>query len=1298
MEFDSALLQSLEWVPLLHSRSVIEHDIIYSPLAKKEPTVVNFASVRKFEYPDFLDIQVQSFKDFFQIETNPDNRLDEGLYKVFKENFPITDARNNFELEFLDYYIDPPRYSIEECIERGLTYSVPLKAKMKLSCKDPENEDFQTLEQHVYLGMIPYMTPKGTFVINGAERVVVSQLHRSPGVFFGTQFHSNGTQLYSARIIPFKGSWMEFTTDINNVMYAYIDRKKKLPITTLLRAIGYETDKDILDIFELAEEVKVSRNNLKKVLGKQLAARVVETWTEDFVDEDTGEVVSMERTEVVIERDVELTEEHIEKILELDVKSILIKNEDKDGIDYSVIYNSLKKDTANNAKEACEYIYRQLRNAEPPDEETARSIIEKLFFSEKRYDLGDVGRYRINTKLNLDVPDSVRVLTKEDITSIIKYLVELINQKAEVDDIDHLSNRRIRTVGEQLSNQFGVGLARMSRTIRERMNVRDNEVFTPTELINAKTLSSVINSFFGTNQLSQFMDQTNPLAELTHKRRISALGPGGLSRERAGFEVRDVHYTHYGRLCTIETPEGPNIGLISSLCVYAKINELGFIETPYQRVVNGQVQLNEPPVYLSAEAEENKTVAQATTPQDEEGHITESRVKARRQADFPIVSPDEIDLMDIASNQIASIAASLIPFLEHDDANRALMGSNMMRQAVPLLNPEIPIVGTGIEEAVAHDSRVLLNAEADGVVEFVDSTKIVIRHNRTEKERLVSFDDDVKEYRLTKYQRTNHSTAINLRPIVKKGDKVKKGQVLCEGYATQGGELALGRNMMVAFMPWKGYNFEDAVVISERVVREDIFTSVHVEEFTLEVRETKRGNEELTRDIPNVGNDATKDLDENGIVRIGAEVKEGDILIGKITPKGESDPTPEEKLLRAIFGDKAGDVKDASLKVPPSMHGVVIDKKLFARVIRDRKARAKEKELLAKPEEEYRFECEELKDKLISRLLVLLNGKVSNGVYTSHREELIPKKVKFSAKTLKTIDYTEVSPNKWTTDKETNALIKELLNNYNIKYREISGRFTRNKFALTVGDDLPSGIVQMAKVYIAMKRKLRIGDKMAGRHGNKGIVSKIVRAEDMPFLADGTPVDIVLNPLGVPSRMNLGQIYETVLGWAGKVLDKRFKTPIFDGATLEQINGYMREAGLPENGRTYLYDGETGDRFDQPATVGYIYYLKLHHMIDDKMHARSIGPYSLITQQPLGGKANFGGQRFGEMEVWALEAYGASHVLQEVLTVKSDDVMGRAKAYEAIVKGDNMPVPGIPESFNVLVHELRGLGLEVTFD
>ena len=1254
--------------------------------------------MRKFDYPDFLDIQLKSFQDFFQIETNPDNRLEEGLFKVFKENFPISDARNNFTLEFLDYYIDPPRYTIEECIERGLTYSVPLKAKLKLSCNDPENEDFQAVEQPVYLGLIPYMTPKGTFVINGAERVVVSQLHRSPGVFFGTQFHSNGTQLYSARIIPFKGSWMEFTTDINNVMYAYIDRKKKLPITTLLRAIGYETDKDILDIFELAEEVKATRANLKKHIGRKLAARVVDTWVEDFVDEDTGEVVSMERTEVIIERDVELTEEHIEKILALNIKTILINTEDKDGIDYSVIYNTLKKDTANNAKEAVEYIYRQLRNAEPPDEETARGIIEKLFFSDKRYDLGDVGRYRINTKLGLNVPDEVRVLTQTDITSIIKYLILLINQKAEVDDIDHLSNRRVRTVGEQLSAQFGVGLARMSRTIRERMNVRDNEVFTPTELINAKTLSSVINSFFGTNQLSQFMDQTNPLAEITHKRRISALGPGGLSRDRAGFEVRDVHYTHYGRLCTIETPEGPNIGLISSLSVYAKINNLGFIETPYMRVEKGKVRWDEAPVYYTAEAEENKTVAQATTPQEKDGRIKGNRVKARRQADFPIVEPSEVDLIDIASNQIASIAASLIPFLEHDDANRALMGSNMMRQAVPLLNPEIPIVGTGIEQAVAEDSRVLLNAIGDGVVKYVDSTKIIIEHTRTENERLVSFDDDLHEYKLTKYQRTNHSTVINLRPIVRKGDKVKKGQVLCEGYATQGGELALGRNMMVAFMPWKGYNFEDAVVISERVVREDIYTSVHVEEYTLEVRETKRGDEELTRDIPNVSNDATKDLDENGIIRIGAEVKEGDILIGKITPKGESDPSPEEKLLRAIFGDKAGDVKDASLKVPPSVHGVVIDKKLFSRVVRDRKQRAREKELLAKPEEEFNHEIEELKDKLIDKLLVLLAGKVSNGVYDSHKEERIHKKEKFTMKALRAIDFTDINPNRWTTDAETNELIKELLNNYNIKHREINGRFTRSKFALTVGDDLPSGIVQMAKVYIAMKRKLRIGDKMAGRHGNKGIVSKIVRAEDMPFLADGTPVDIVLNPLGVPSRMNLGQIYETVLGWAGKKLGKRFKTPIFDGATLEQINGYMEEAGLPANGRTYLYDGETGERFDQPATVGYIYMLKLHHMIDDKMHARSIGPYSLITQQPLGGKANFGGQRFGEMEVWALEAFGASHVLQEVLTVKSDDVMGRAKTYEAIVKGDNQPTPGIPESFNVLVHELRGLGLEVTFD
>ena len=1266
-------------------------------MANNNPTVVNFASVRKFDYPDFLDIQLKSFRDFFQIETNPDNRINEGLYKVFNENFPISDARNNFVLEFLDYFIDPPRYTIEECIERGLTYSVPLKAKLKLYCTDTEHEEFKTIVQDVYLGMIPYMTPKATFVINGAERVVVSQLHRSPGVFFGTSFHSNGTQLYSARIIPFKGSWMEFTTDINNVMYAYIDRKKKLPITTLLRAIGFETDKEILDIFNLAEEVKVSRSNLKRVIGRKLAARVVESWIEDFVDEDTGEVVSMERTEVIIERAVELTEEHIEKILELDVKTILVHTEKDDSLDYSVIFNTLQKDTANNAKEAVEYIYRQLRSAEPPDEETARGIIEKLFFSDKRYDLGEVGRYRINTKLNLTVPSDVRVLTKEDITSIIKYLIELINSKSEVDDIDHLSNRRVRTVGEQLSAQFGVGLARMSRTIRERMNVRDNEVFQPTDLINAKTLSSVINSFFGTNQLSQFMDQTNPLAEITHKRRISALGPGGLSRDRAGFEVRDVHYTHYGRLCTIETPEGPNIGLISSLCVHARINHLGFIETPYQRVVNGKVQVSEDPIYFTAEEEENHIVAQANTLQNSDGTIAIDKVKARNLADFPIVAPDSVDLMDVASNQIASIAASLIPFLEHDDANRALMGSNMMRQAVPLLNPEIPIVGTGMEKSVAEDSRVLLNALGDGVVESVDATKIVIRHTRDERDRLVSFDEDIKVYNLTKYQRTNNSTAVNLRPIVRKGEKVRKGQILCEGYATQNGELALGRNLMVAFMPWKGYNYEDAIVISEKVVREDIFTSVHVEEFTLEVRETKRGVEELTRDIPNVSTDATKDLDENGIIRVGAEVKEGDILIGKITPKGESDPTPEEKLLRAIFGDKAGDVKDASLKVPPSVQGVVVGKRLFTRMIKDRKARARDKDVIAELDRALACESEELKDKLVDRLLIILNGKVSNGVYTNYKEEIVPKKVKFTQKILKAIDYTIISPNKWTTDPETNELIKELLNNYNIKDREILGRYTRNKFSETVGDDLPSGIVQMAKVYVANKRKLRIGDKMAGRHGNKGIVSKIVRAEDMPFLADGTPVDIVLNPLGVPSRMNLGQIYETVLGWAGKKLNKRFQTPIFDGASLDQINGYMREAGLPENGRTYLYDGETGERFDQPATVGYIYMLKLHHMIDDKMHARSIGPYSLITQQPLGGKAQFGGQRFGEMEVWAIEAFGASNILQEILTVKSDDVVGRAKTYESIVKGDNMPTPGIPESFNVLIHELRGLGLEVTF-
>lgn len=1261
---------------------------------------INFASIKnQMEYPDFLEVQLKSFHDFFQMDTAPEKRKTEGLYKVFTENFPITDTRNNFVLEFLDYFIDPPRYTIEECFERGLTYSVPLKAKLKLYCTDPDHEDFDTVIQDVYLGPIPYMTPKGTFVINGAERVIVSQLHRSPGVFFGQSLHANGTKLYSARVIPFRGSWIEFATDIHNVMYAYIDRKKKLPVTTLLRAIGFETDKDILEIFNLAEEVKVNKTNLKKSLGRKLAARVLKTWIEDFADEDTGEVVSLERNEIIIDRETVLEAEHIDEIIESGTQTILLHKEDANQSDYAIIFNTLQKDPSNSEKEAVLFIYRQLRNAEPADDSSAREVINNLFFSEKRYDLGDVGRFRINRKLNLDIDPEVKILTKEDIIEIIKYLVELINSKAEVDDIDHLSNRRVRTVGEQLYNQFGVGLARMARTIRERMNVRDNEVFTPIDLINAKSITSVINSFFGTNALSQFMDQQNPLAEITHKRRLSALGPGGLSRERAGFEVRDVHYTHYGRLCPIETPEGPNIGLISSLCVYAKISDLGFIATPYRKVKDSKVDLSKNGIqYFTAEEEEDLVVAQGNAPLADDGSFIRSTVKARYGADFPVLSPDEVDLMDVAPSQIASIAAALIPFLEHDDANRALMGSNMMRQAVPLLRSESPIVGTGIEGQLIQDSRTQIVAEGHGVVEYVDATTIKVRYERTEEEEFVSFDSALKEYALPKFMKTNQNTIIDLRPIVAKGDKVKPGQILTEGYSTEKGELALGKNLKVAFMPWKGYNFEDAIVISERVVREDIFTSIHVVEQLLEVRETKRGIEEFTADIPNVSEDAIRNLDENGIIRIGARVDPGDIIIGKITPKGESDPSPEEKLLRAIFGDKAGDVKDASLKATPSLSGVVIGKRLFSRAQKTRKSKLLDKAILPKLDEEFEEQAGELKEILIEKLLKIIDDKTSAGVKDFFGVDIISRNSKFTAERLRDIDYTTVQLTKWTTDKHKNELIRQLILNYLHKYKELDAQIKRKKFNITIGDELPNGIVQMAKVYIAKKRQIRVGDKMAGRHGNKGIVSRIVRAEDMPFLEDGTPVDIVLNPLGVPSRMNLGQIFETVLGWAGQELGVKFATPIFDGAEMDDLNEWCDKAGVPRYGQTYLYDGGTGERFDQKATVGVIYMLKLGHMVEDKMHARSIGPYSLITQQPLGGKAQFGGQRFGEMEVWALEAFGAAHILQEILTVKSDDVMGRARTYEAIVKGNPMPTAGIPESLNVLLHELRGLALSVNLE
>ena len=1261
---------------------------------------VNFASVHNpYPFPDFLDVQLKSFKDFLQLETPPEERKNDGLYKVFAENFPITDTRNNFVLEFLDYYIDPPRYTIDECLERGLTYSVPLKAKMKLFCTDPDHEDFGTVIQDVFLGTIPYMTSNGTFVINGAERVVVAQLHRSPGVFFGQGVHANGTVLYSARIIPFKGSWIEFATDINNVMYAYIDRKKKLPVTTLLRAIGYESDKDILRIFDLAEEVKVNKKNLKACVGRKVAGSVVTRWNEDFVDEDTGEVVSIDRSEVIVERETVITEEMIPEILESGAQSILLHKDAEAGNKYSIIFNTLAKDPSNSEKEAVLYIYRQLRNADPADDASAKEVFQNLFFSDKRYDLGEVGRYRINKKLGLNTESDVRVLTKEDIIEIIKYLIQLVNSNATVDDIDHLSNRRVRTVGEQLANQFSIGLARMARTIRERMNVRDNEVFTPTDLINAKTISSVINSFFGTNPLNQFMDQTNPLAEVTHKRRLSALGPGGLSRERAGFEVRDVHYTHYGRLCPIESPEGPNIGLISSLCLYAKINDLGFIVTPYRKIVDGKADMdNKDVVYLTAEEEEAKIIGQGNAPLTPEGNFIRKVVKCRQDADYPVVAPTQVDYMDVAPQQIASVSAGLIPFLEHDDGHRALMGCNMMRQAVPLLHNDAPIVGTGLEKKVCEDSRTMITAEGDGVIEYVDATTIRILYDRTEEEDFVSFEPALKEYRIPKFRRTNQNMTIDLRPICDKGQRVKAGDILTEGYATENGELALGRNLLVAYVPWKGYNYEDAVVISERLVSEDVLTSVHVDEYSLDVRETKRGVEEFTSDIPNVSEEATKDLDENGVIRVGARVEPGDVLIGKISPKGESDPSPEEKLLRAIFGDKAGDVKDSSLKANPSLSGVVIDKKLFSRAIKTRESKKQDKIVLAKIDEEYEAKNEDLKDILVDKLLELTEDKKCEGIKDYTGAEIISKGSTFTATALKNLEYDGIQSNGWTGDEHTDGLIQKLIMNYIRKYKQLDAELKRRKFAITIGDELPSGILQMAKVYIAKKRKIQVGDKLAGRHGNKGIVSKVVRAEDMPFLEDGRPVDLVLNPMGVPSRMNLGQIFEAILGAAGKKLGVKFATPIFDGAKLNDLSEWTDKAGLPRLCSTYIYDGETGEKFDQPATIGMTYFLKLGHMVEDKMHARSIGPYSLITQQPLGGKAQFGGQRFGEMEVWALEAFGASHVLQEILTIKSDDVVGRSKAYEAIVKGDAMPTPGIPESLNVLLHELRGLGLSIKLD
>ncbi|MDI9357706.1 MAG: DNA-directed RNA polymerase subunit beta [Phycisphaerales bacterium] len=1296
--------------------------------------------------PDLLDIQIESFKNFFQFETTPDKRNDEGLFSVFKENFPITDNRNIFLLEFLDYFVDPPLYTMEECLERGLTFSVPLKAKLRLSCNDPEHVDFHTITQNVFFGNIPYMTPKGTFIVNGSERVVVSQLHRSPGVFFSQSLHPNGTKLYNARVIPFKGAWMEFTTDVNNTMYAYIDRKNKFPVTTLLRAIGYETDRDILELFDMAEAVTLNAKDSSKYEGRILAERVLRTWTEDEVDENSGEVITKIRTEVVIDRGEKLTPTEITKILELQ-DSVFLQKEQDDS--FSIIVNTFKKEdpAVVDATSAAKYIYKQLRGGtDAPDDDTAKGIIDKSFFSDKRYDLGDVGRFKINRKLKLDkivkeiqkkatktasdkkrletiqADLEKRVLSKSDIVEIIKYLVKLTNDKAEIDDIDHLCNRRVKTVGEQLSAQFSLGLARIARTIKERLNVRDNEVFTPDELTNSRALSSVINTFFGTSQLSQFLDQTNPLSEITHKRRISALGPGGLSRDRAGFEVRDIHYSHYGRLCAIETPEGANIGLISSLCVYAKINNKGFIETPYYEVTNGKVNFDKVK-YLSPEQEdemEDDSTGSTNEPQEEgglkfpaiaqfnvsgEGGKIKDKVFCRVSDEFTEVDSKEVKYIDVAPNQIMGLSASLIPFLEHDDANRALMGSNMQRQAVPLIKPEVPIVGTGFEAKAAQDSKIQILSEGNGRVEYVDANEIHIRYEKNDMDKLVSFETDVKVYKLTKFIKTNMATCINLHPAVYKGDKVRKGDFLTEGYAIKDGEMALGRNLKVAFMPWKGYNFEDAIVISQKVVRDDWFTSIHVEEYELQVRETKLGNEILTSDIPNVSEDATKDLDENGVVRIGASIKEGDILIGKITPKGETDPTPEEKLLLAIFGEKAGEHKDASLRAPNGVEGTVIDKKLFERVVAGNRERTV---TIADVEKKHQKNIKELNAKVQAKLVELLKGKVcKTGIQNKFGEEIIEKGTKFNDKLITKLlnsgqdnenALQNVNSNDWTGEHATDKFINQLVHNFNIEFNKEIGRYKREKFNISIGDELPTGVIKLAKVYIAVKRKLKVGDKMAGRHGNKGIVAKIVREEDMPFLEDGTPVDIVLNPLGVPSRMNVGQIYETVLGWCGQKLGVNYATPIFDGAKPNDIVEKCKEAKIPDNGHTYLYDGETGERLHQKATVGVIYMIKLHHMVDDKMHARSIGPYSLITQQPLGGKAQFGGQRFGEMEVWALEAYGAANILQEMLTIKSDDIQGRSRTFDAITKGENLPRPGVPESFNVLTYELRGLGLDIKFE